>query len=209
MIRDPYYKLAKYYDRFVDPPTAAIRKIALKMCPLKENMRILEVGCGTGTNLKVYQRFGCKVHGIDSSPSMVKTASEKLGEQADIKFGNASLLPYSDNCFDLVIVMLTLHEMPCSTRPLIINEMARVIKKNGYLLFVDYHPGPIHFPKGWLYKIIILFFEIAAGREHFENYRNFIAGKGLPPLIKTNNLNIEKKKVITGGNLALFSVKMN
>ena len=157
MIKDPYYKLAKYYDRFVDPPTAVIRKIALRMCPIKENMKILEVGCGTGTNLKFYQRFGCEIHGIDSSPSMVKAANEKLGEQANIKLGDASQMPYSDNYFDLVIVMLALHEMQSSLRPLIIDEMARVMKKDGYLLFVDYHPGPIHFPKGWFSKFIILF----------------------------------------------------
>ncbi|MBC8440144.1 MAG: class I SAM-dependent methyltransferase [Deltaproteobacteria bacterium] len=90
-----------------------------KMYIPKEGMRVFEVGCGTGTNLKLYQQAGCEVYGIDLSPSMVKAASKKLGEQADIKLGDASQMPYSDGYFDLVIAMLTLHEMPNSIRPLV------------------------------------------------------------------------------------------
>ncbi|MBU8909884.1 MAG: class I SAM-dependent methyltransferase [Desulfobacterales bacterium] len=204
MIKDPYEKIAKFYDTFIEPSAAVLRKIVLKMYPPKEGMLVLEVGCGTGTNLKFYQQAGCEAHGIDLSPAMVKVARKKLGEQADIRLGDASRMPYTDGCFDLVIVMLTLHEMHSSIRPLIIDEMVRVMKQDGRLVFVDYHPGPIRFPKGWLYKMIILFFEIVAGREHFRNYKDFLAGKGLLPLIKINNLYIEKEKVVSGGNLVFF-----
>ncbi len=207
MNKDPYKKLAKLYDTFVEPFNTVLRKIVLKMYIPKEGMRVLEVGCGTGTNLKLYQQAGCEVYGIDLSPSMVKVASKKLGKQSDIRLGDASKMPYSDGSFDLVIAMLTLHEMSGSIRLPVMNEMVRVMKQEGRLLLVDYHPGPIRFPKGWLYKIIILFFEKTAGREHFRNYRDFLAGNGLPPLIETNNLYIEKEKVISGGNLALFSAR--
>jgi len=193
MNKDPYKKISKFYDTFIEPSVAVLRKIMFKMYIPKEGMRVLEVGCGTGTNLKLYQQARCEVYGIDLSPSMVKVASNKLGEQADIKLGDASQMPYSDGYFDLVIAMLTLHEMPNSIRPPVMDEMARVMKQDGRLLLVDFHPGPIRFPKGWLYKINILFFERIAGREHFRNYRDFLAGKGLPPLIETNNLYVEKK----------------
>lgn len=204
-MRDPYKKTAKFYDTFVEPFNAVLRKIMLKMYFPKKGMQVLEIGCGTGTNLTLYQQAGCDVFGIDLSPSMVKLANQKLGEQSHIKLGDASHMPYPDGYFDLVIAMLTLHEMPGMIRSSVINEMTRVMKKEGRLMLVDYHPGPIRFPKGWLSKIIILFFERIAGREHFKNYKDFIAGKGLPSLIKTNNLYIEKEKVVSGGNLALFS----
>jgi demethylmenaquinone methyltransferase/2-methoxy-6-polyprenyl-1,4-benzoquinol methylase len=209
MNKDPYKKLAKFYDSFIEPFNTILRKIVLKMYLPKEGMRVLEVGCGTGTNLKLYQQAGCKVFGIDLSPSMVKVASEKLGEQADIKLGDASQMPYSDGSFDLVIAMLILHEMSGQIRLPVIAEMVRVLKQDGHLLLIDFHPGPILFPKGWLYKSIILFFEITAGREHFRNYRDFIAKNGLLPLIGTNNLSVEKEKIVSGGNLALYSVKLN
>jgi len=136
---------------------------------------------------------------------MTKVATKKLGEKAHILLGDASQLPYSDDHFDLVIAMLTLHEMPNSIRSPIIHEMKRVVKPNGRLLIVDFHPGPIRFPKGWFYKLNILFFERIAGREHFKNHQDFLENKGLPPLIKANNLYVEKEKIVGGGNLALFS----
>ncbi|MDZ7667297.1 MAG: methyltransferase domain-containing protein [Desulfotignum sp.] len=209
MIKDPYKNLAKLYDTFIEPSVGVLRKIMFKMYLPKEGLRVLEIGCGTGSNLRLYQKSGCEVNGIDLSPSMVKVATKKLGEQADIKLGDASQMPYPDNHFDLVIAMLTLHEVPKSIRAPIINEMRRVMKPDGRLLIVDFHPGPIRFPKGWLYKIIILFFERIAGREHYRNYRDFLANKGLSPLLRTNNLSIEKKKIVSAGNLALFLLKSN
>lgn len=209
MIKDPYKNLAKLYDTFIEPSVGVLRKIMFKMYLPKEGLRVLEIGCGTGSNLRLYQKSGCEVNGIDLSPSMVKVATKKLGEQANIKLGDASQMPYPDNHFDLVIAMLTLHEVPNSIRAPIINEMRRVMKPDGRLLIVDFHPGPIRFPKGWLYKIIILFFERIAGREHYRNYRDFLANKGLSPLLRTNNLSIEKKKIVSAGNLALFLVKSN
>ncbi|MEN8212132.1 MAG: class I SAM-dependent methyltransferase [Thermodesulfobacteriota bacterium] len=205
---DPYKNSTKFYDTFIGPATIALRKIVLKMILPKRGMRILEVGCGTGLNLKLYQEAGCEIYGIDLSPSMVNAASKKLGEQADIRVGDASKMPYPNNYFDLVLAMFTLHEMPDSMRLPVIHEMARVIKTDGHLLLVDFHPGPILFPTGWLYKAIIFFIEMSAGQEHFKNYRDFIANKGLPPLIKTNNLYVEKKKVVGRGNLALFSLRL-
>jgi demethylmenaquinone methyltransferase/2-methoxy-6-polyprenyl-1,4-benzoquinol methylase len=209
MIRDPYKKLAKFYDTFVEPSNTVLRKIVLKMYPPKEGMRVLEVGCGTGTNLKLYHQAGCNVYGIDLSSSMLEVARRKLGEQADLRMGDASQMPYSDGFFDVVIAMLTLHEMPRQVRLPVMDEMVRVMKQDGHLLLIDFHPGPIRFPMGWLYKTIILFFEITAGREHFRNYRDFIAGKGLPSLIETNSLSIEKEKIVSGGNLVLYSAKSN
>ena len=208
MKRDPYKNSTKFYDRFIGPATIVLRKIVLKMNLPKKGMRVLEVGCGTGLNLRLYQEAECEIHGIDLSPSMVNAASKKLGEQADIRVGDASQMPYHDNSFDLVVGMFTLHEMPGSIRLPVINEIARVMKMDGRLLLVDFHPGPVRFPKGWLYKAAIFFIERCAGREHFRNYRDFIANKGLPPLIETNNLHIEKKKIVGKGNLALFSLNL-
>ncbi|MFO7883284.1 MAG: class I SAM-dependent methyltransferase [Desulfobacteraceae bacterium] len=202
---DPYKNSAKFYDTFIGPSTAVLRKKMLDMYLPKKGIRVLEVGCGTGINLRLYQKTGCEINGIDLSPSMVKIASQKLGIKAHIKVGDASQMTYADNYFDLVIAMLTLHEMPDSIRSPIIDEMTRVMKPDGRLLLVDFHPGPICFPKGWLYKIIILFFERIAGQEHYRNYRNFLMNKGLPPLLRINNLSVEKEEIVFGGNLALFS----
>lgn len=206
MAKDPYKKAAKIYDRYVEPSIAVIRQIGMKMYPPQEGMHVLDVGCGTGTNLMLYHEAGCKVFGIDLSPAMVEVAQKKLGDRAEIRQGEASKMAYPDGLFDLVIGFLTLHEMPSQIRPAVISEMARVMKPDGRILLIDHHPGPFRFPKGWIYRAIILFFEIMAGREHFMNHRDFLSRKGLPNLISTQNLRVVSKKIVSGGNIALFLV---
>jgi demethylmenaquinone methyltransferase/2-methoxy-6-polyprenyl-1,4-benzoquinol methylase len=207
MSGDPYNKIAKKYDRYVEPSIAALRQIGMKMYKPKEGMHVLDVGCGTGTNLMLYHEAGCNVFGIDLSPAMVEMAQEKLGNRAEIRLGDASKMPYSDNSFDLITGFFILHEMPDRIRPAVISEMARVVKHGGRILLIDYHLGPIRFPKGWMFKVIILFFEIMAGREHFRNYRDFLARNCLQNLIFTKNLRILNEKIVGGGNVALFLLK--
>jgi ubiquinone/menaquinone biosynthesis C-methylase UbiE len=204
MGKDPYKKIAKTYDRYVEPSIAVIRQIGMKMYPPREGIHVLDVGCGTGTNLMLYHEAGCNVFGIDLSPTMVEVAQKKLGNRAEIRLGDASKMPYSDDSFDLVTGFLTLHEMPSQIRPAVISEMVRVMKHGGRILLIDYHLGPIRFPKGWMYKAIILFFEIMAGREHFRNYRDFLSRNCLPNLISTKNLRVSNEKIVSGGNIALF-----
>ncbi|MBM4305705.1 MAG: methyltransferase domain-containing protein [Deltaproteobacteria bacterium] len=207
MVNDPYRRYALKYDTFVEPFNSVIRQIVIKSFPVKEGMKVLDVGCGTGTNLMLYHKAGCLVHGIDLSPSMLEVARNKLGEHADLRVGDASQMPYQDNFFDLVTSMLTLHEIPYRIRSQVMKEMIRVVSREGRILLTDYHPGPIRFPKGWMFKAIILLFEVVAGREHFKNYRDFLKKKGLPELIGAFKLVVETKKMISGGNIALFIMK--
>jgi len=209
MTKDPYKRIASLYDWAVEPFNKGIRNYAFKVAGVKPGADVLEVGCGTGSNLELYLKHECKIHGIDMSPSMLKIAAEKFDNTAKLLTGDAShMKEYADHSFDLVIAMLTLHEMPESIREKVLREMQRVVKQNGRILLVDYHSGPILFPMGWIYKAVILFFEIAAGREHFKNYRNFIKKGTLPPLISFSNLKIDKKKIISKGNFAIFLLKL-
>jgi ubiquinone/menaquinone biosynthesis C-methylase UbiE len=208
MDNDPYHKSARSYDKFIEPFNTIVRQIGLSMYPPQEGMRVLDVGCGTGTNLSLYHPAGCEVFGIDLSPAMVEMARQKLGDRAEIHLGNASQMPYEDNLYDLVTTMMTLHEMSDQIRFTVMSEMVRVVKSNGHILVTDFHPGPIRFPKGWMYKSIALFFEIAAGREHFKNYRQFLTNGGLPGLIKGSRLNVENKKIVSGGNLGIFLLSL-
>jgi ubiquinone/menaquinone biosynthesis C-methylase UbiE len=167
-------------------------------------MSILDVGCGTGTHLEMYQRYRCNLFGIDSSPAMLDIAREKLGDKAALYLGDATEMHYDDNSFDLVILMLVLHEMKPQTRTHVIKEMKRVLKDDGHILLIDFHPGPIQAFEGWRTKAIIFLSEIAAGREHFRNYRHFMSIRGLPAIIEENGLVVKKQKIVGGGALALF-----
>jgi hypothetical protein len=83
-------------------------------------------------------------------------------------------------------------------------EMVRVLNRDGRLLLIDYRSGPIRFPKGWLLKTLIVSMELAAGREHFRNYRDFLARDGLPGLISAHGLSVEIEKVVSAGNMHAY-----
>ena len=177
------------------------------MYPPKPGMKVLEVGCGTGLNLMLYRQAGCSVYGIDLSPSMLEVAYTKLGEDADLQLGDASSMPYQKNFFDLVVAMFLLHDMSSEIRPAVMGEIIRVTKQEGRILIIDFHPGPIRFPKGWIYKALILFIERAAGREHFSNYRDFLSRKGIPGLIELQKLMVDRQRIVHAQNIAFFLVK--
>lgn len=203
-MNDPYRRTAKFYDTLVEPSNAVLRKIALEMCHPRKGMKVLEVGCGTGTNLRLYENAGCDVFGIDLSPAMLEVARQKLSEHADLRLADAAQMPYADDSFDLVTAFLTLHEMPAATRTAVMAEMVRVVNQDGRLLLIDFRSGPIRFPKGWLLKALIVSMELAAGREHFRNYRDFLAREGLPKLISSHGLSVEIEKVVSAGNMHAY-----
>jgi ubiquinone/menaquinone biosynthesis C-methylase UbiE len=201
---DPYRLIAPLYDPLVELAAKDIRRACMRIYTPTESIAVLDVGCGTGTQLKQYQRARCRVSGIDASPAMLDRARMKLGESADLCLGTATRLPYADGSFGLVTCVITLHEMPPSERRLAVEECKRVTSLDGRILLADYNPGPYSFPDGWMWKLVALFFEIAAGRQHFLHYRDFLARQGLLPLIDTERLRIERAKLIGGGNIAVY-----
>ena len=202
-VSDPYRRIARFYDAVVEPFNTALRRYVLRVARPEEGMRVLEVGCGTGTNLELFSEAGCEVSGVDLSPSMLDLAKEKLGDRADLHLGDAADMAFPDNSFDLVVSFLTLHEMPPAVRKPVMNEIVRVAGEDGRVLLIDYHPGPISFPKGWFYKAVIFTIEFGAGWEHFQNHRDFLAREGLSKLVEDHGLSVVKEKILAGGNIQI------
>ncbi len=208
MPKDPYRKFVAIYDLVIGPTNFIIKKSRLNLVPPIPGMKVLDVGCGTGADLKSYGEAGCEMYGIDLSPSMLERAQIKFGGSADLRLCDAAHTPFQDRFFDLVLSTYTLHEIPYKKRSSVINEMIRVVKDDGNLLLTDFHTGPIRFPGGWIDKTFITFLEILAGREHFLNGHDFLARGGLQGLINLHRLNVESKRIISGGNVALFLLRV-
>jgi demethylmenaquinone methyltransferase/2-methoxy-6-polyprenyl-1,4-benzoquinol methylase len=209
MGKGAYTKSARWYDTFIEPLVRALRTVGLAMFPPRRGMTVLDIGCGTGSHLSLYQKAGCNTFGIDLSPAMLDVARKKLDTtaQAALTLGDASRMPFPDESFDLVTAMLMFHEMPAALRSPVMNEAMRVVKKSGRFLVTDYHPGPVRFPAGWFTKALIASIESLAGREHFCNYRDFMANTGLAPLLAANGLLIDKQKIVDEGTIGLYLLR--
>jgi len=72
------------------------------------NDRILDIGCGTGNQLLSLSKLGFDLSGVDASPVMVEIAKSRLGNKCEFKTGHAEDLPYSDNEFDIALLINTL-----------------------------------------------------------------------------------------------------
>jgi len=202
--RDPYHRYAGIYDRVFDSMNKGLKLVGIRLFRPSKGMRVLDVGCGTGSHLELYQRFGCELYGLDLSPSMLAVARKRLGDAAQLDLGDASQMPYQDDYFDLVVAMLTLHEMRPEIRTVVLREIKRVLKPDGRALLIDFQPGSVEPFQGWVSKLTIWISELLAGREHFRNYRQFVASGGLQALIAANNLTAEKQKVLAGGTFTVM-----
>jgi len=207
-MKDQYKNIATWYDRIFEPMNSGLRKIGMKMYPVKAEMNVLDIGCGTGAHHKLYQEEKCNVFGIDMSNAMIKVAEKKLGSNANLKLCDATETGYENNKFDLILSSTVLHEMNQQVRIDVLNGAKRILKKDGRILLIDFHTGPLKGFKGIYSKIIITISEIAAGREHYKNYRHFMKNGGLLSLIELCGFIVEDKKIVSGGNFGIYLLKL-
>ncbi|MFO7693231.1 MAG: class I SAM-dependent methyltransferase [Vicinamibacterales bacterium] len=202
--QDAYSFIAHQYDRLLGPFLGGLRRAGLDLWPPQRGWRVLDVGCGTGAQLEVYQQAGCAVAGIEASPAMAQVARRRLGEHAALELADASRMPFAPASFDLVLASMMLHELDTVTRDAILDECARVLRPGGRLLVIDYHPGPLRIPHGWLVRPFILAAERLAGREHYRNHLAFLAAGGMPALAGPRGFAIQRARVRRGGTFGVY-----
>jgi len=94
-------------------------------------LRILDVGCGTGANLEMLAQYG-EAEGVDVSDDALEFCKQK-GLQA--QKGLAEKLPFADETFDITTALDVIEHLDDDLSGL--REMHRVTKSGGYsLIFV-------------------------------------------------------------------------
>lgn len=100
----------------------------------KNNLKILDVGCGTGITMNTLSKYG-DVYGIDAS-SIAVDFCHKRGIK-NIKLARIQALPYSNNEFDIITCLDVLYHKGVQDDTQAIKELYRVLKPNGYLFITD------------------------------------------------------------------------
>ena len=102
--------------------------------------KVLDVGCGAGTDLVRFAKGGAIVSGVDLSSSAVALARQNFAQQglaADLREADGETLPFEDAAFDLVfahgVVQYTAHDQA------LVNECRRVLKPGGAAVFQVYN----------------------------------------------------------------------
>lgn len=94
-------------------------------------LRILDVGCGTGANIRMLSQFG-EAEGVDVSDDALEFCRKK---GLKVEKGTAEELPFADESFDLTTALDVIEHLDDDAAGL--KEMFRVTRKGGYsLIFV-------------------------------------------------------------------------
>src|SRR6478672_9460423 len=99
-----------------------LQQISDKITTPKEDLRILDVGCGTGANLEMLSAYG-QAEGVDVSDDALAFCKKKgLKAQKDL----AESLPFADEAFDLTTALDVVEHLDDDSAGL--REMYRVTK---------------------------------------------------------------------------------
>lgn len=116
----------------------------MRMCPGAE---VLDVGCGTGALAERLAERGYRVIGLDPSEGMLDILRTRAPRVQAMQ-GSGTEIPFSDESFDLVYSVATLHHIaePQSVRRTL-SEMVRVSRPAGRIVVWDHNPRNPYWPR--------------------------------------------------------------
>ncbi|RTY95913.1 class I SAM-dependent methyltransferase [Flavobacterium sp. GT3R68] len=207
-----YYDLERQHWWFVAREKIIsnyIKKLISQKKLQKQDLKILNVGCGTGRSSEYLATFG-HVVSIEYDQFCCEFASEKTG--LEIINGSITELPFADNSFDLVCAFDVIEHV--EDDQLAVSEMNRVARDNG-ILFITVpafmnlwsHHDVInhHFRRYKLEQVEKLFKKLGTGEKIFSSYFNFFL---FPPIFAfrslSNLLKSGKKRSGSGSDFEAF-----
>lgn len=103
--------------------------------------RLIEVGCGIGTDLTRFARGGARVTGIDLSDTAIDLARKNLAlhdvSAEELRVANGEALPYPDASFDVVYAHGVIQYTADPAR--LVRECHRVLTPGGAGIFMVYN----------------------------------------------------------------------
>ena len=112
-------------------------------------LKVLEIGCGIGTDGAQFARAGADYTGIDLTEAAIDLARERFalsGLKGDFRVSDAENLNFPDDSFDLVYSHGVLHHTPDIEAA--IREIHRVLKPGGRAMVMLYHRGSYNYRVG-------------------------------------------------------------
>jgi len=189
-MRNEYDLMAKIYDPVLYFAMRPIRLMVLNELLQYSDKAIIDICCGTGDQLKVLSKNGFKnLHGLDLSRSMLAVA-KKNASQLNIYNKDATKTDFDKETFESAIISFALHEKDRHTQEGMINEAHRIVKKDGLIIIIDY---AFDQKSSIIGKIGISIIERIAGKEHYQNFKNYLKNNGLPSLLKNDRFRLIKE----------------
>ncbi len=131
-----------------------IASVVRRRYPDLQPRRILDLGCGPGTDTIAYKEAfpDAEVHGLDLSAPFVRFGhawAEERGVELHFRQADARHTGYPDGHFDLIVSHILFHETWHDIAPQIFAEAHRLLAPGGVFLNADvpYQPARLSIPK--------------------------------------------------------------
>ena len=138
-VRLAYDTVAEDYAAWL-PDTRAEAPVELAMvdafadaATVGAGARILDAGCGAGRMTRYLAGRGCRVEGLDLSPTMIEVARRTHGDLV-FRVGSLTALPYPQDVFAGVLLWYSIIHTPGGRHAPIFAEVARVLRPGGHVL---------------------------------------------------------------------------
>lgn len=149
--------------------------------------RLLEIGCGMGTDLLQFSRGGARCVGIDLTPRSIEITQHRFklyGADGAFMISDGEHLPFRSESFDVVYSNGVLHHTPDTAGA--IREVHRVLRPGGVAKVMLYHRNSLNY---WLEIVLrrgVLGGQFLRGRSAEEIMSHVIeySDHGSTPLVK-------------------------
>ncbi len=164
--------------------SAPILRQRQKIVPQAEG-RILEIGMGSGINIPYYNTSKVeKVWGLEPSIGMRKKAQKRVDAAPfDLEWLDlpGEEIPLDDNSVDTIVLTYTLCTIPDWRAA--VNQMSRVLKPGGKLLFSEHGKAPDAAVQAWQDRVNPLWMKLAGGCH---------LNRDIPALLKAGGFKIKE-----------------
>ncbi len=137
-----YRFLTPYYDLVVRMlmPEREIRRKVTALLMLSNGDRLLDFGCGTGSQLKMIAETNCDVvcTGFDVDPEIIDFARTKVKEGINWVRGIPGELPFEENIFDRIVSAWVFHHLDHHQKEAAFRMIYKALKPGGMLLVADW-----------------------------------------------------------------------
>lgn len=182
--------VSEWYDNTVEDSDSYQQKVILPnllriVAPAKE-VKVLDVGCGTGTFSRAFALKGAEVVGVDVGLALLDIAEKKNTESTKVKYILASadnLSKIKDEEFDTATIVLAIQNM--KNLDVVLSEVSKKIKEGGKLVVVINHPA-FRIPQNsdWYYD--------EKDRIQYRKVARYMSEIEIPILMNPSNKNSEK-----------------
>lgn len=171
-MKDLYKNISKLYRQTETKKMLllpAIRR-SLKKCLTKQQLKLIDIGCGTGDFYKIAKKLGYKYLGIDSSLSMLTVAKSR---NPNVDFKLLSAIEVSKHFkikFDVALMNLIIQDNTMVVVKKIFLDAKKYLKLSGKIVVGIHHPNYDHYMRQGLFgkqNIITTF------RGYFENEQRY------------------------------------